>query len=125
MFVGERREVEAQVAAVLKNNPQLSKIVIEGHTDSDGSDASNLDLSQRRTESVKRFLIAENIGAERLDAMGFGESRPAVENTSKANKEKNRRVEFRIAEVDGKSVTADAPAPTAPKTTPVVPVTRP
>jgi outer membrane protein OmpA-like peptidoglycan-associated protein len=93
-----------QVAAVLKNNKQLTKIRIEGHTDSDGSDASNLKLSQARTESVMKYLIDKGVEASRLEPVGYGETRPTVPNTTKANKEKNRRVEFAIVEVDGKPV---------------------
>ena len=102
-----------QVAAVLKNNPQLSKIRIEGHTDSDGSDRSNLDLSQRRTDSVQLYLMDKGVDAARLEAVGYGESRPAVPNSNKVNKEMNRRVEFAIVELDGKPIkaTESVPAP--------------
>jgi len=93
-----------QVAAVLKNNKQLTKIRIEGHTDSDGSDESNLKLSQARTESVMKYLVDKGVEASRLEPVGYGETRPTVPNTSKANKEKNRRVEFSIVEVEGKPV---------------------
>jgi outer membrane protein OmpA-like peptidoglycan-associated protein len=95
-----------QIVTVLKTNPQLTKVRIEGHTDSDGSDESNLLLSQRRTESVKQYLVDKGIDAGRLDPVGYGESRPKVPNTSKANKEKNRRVEFSIVELEGKPIEA-------------------
>ncbi len=95
-----------QVVKVLKENPNLTKIRIEGHTDSDGSDASNMILSQRRTESVKQYLVDGGVEASRLEPKGYGESHPKVLNTSKRNKEKNRRVEFAIVEVDGKAVDA-------------------
>ncbi len=93
----------AQVASVLKNNSQITKVRIEGHTDSDGSDASNLTLSQKRTESVMAYLEKAGVDAKRMEPVGYGESKPKVPNTSKANKEKNRRVEFSIVEIDGKS----------------------
>jgi outer membrane protein OmpA-like peptidoglycan-associated protein len=104
-----------QVASVLKNNGQITKIRVEGHTDSDGGDAANLSLSQRRTESVKKYLTDRGIDGARLVPVGFGETKPKVPNTSKANKEKNRRVEFAIVELDGKPMDATtevkAPAP--------------
>lgn len=94
-----------QVAAVLKNNKQLTRLRIEGHTDSDGSDESNLKLSQARTESVMKYLFVDKgVEASRLEPVGYGETRPTVPNSSKVNKEKNRRVEFSIVEVDGKPV---------------------
>jgi uncharacterized repeat protein (TIGR01451 family) len=95
-----------QVATIFKNNPQLTKVRIEGHTDSDGSDAANLDLSQRRTESVLQYLTDKGVDKARLDPKGFGETKPVAPNDSKANKEMNRRVEFAIVEIDGKPVEA-------------------
>jgi outer membrane protein OmpA-like peptidoglycan-associated protein len=95
-----------QVASVLKNNSQITKVRIEGHTDSDGSDASNLTLSQKRTEAVMTYLVNAGVDAKRLEPVGYGESQPKVPNTSKANKEKNRRVEFSIIEIDGKATNA-------------------
>jgi outer membrane protein OmpA-like peptidoglycan-associated protein len=95
-----------QVAAVLKNNAQITKVRIEGHTDSDGSDESNMKLSQARVDSVMNYLVGKGIAKERLLPVGYGETKPTVPNTSKADKEKNRRVEFAIVEVEGKSVEA-------------------
>jgi len=83
-----------EIAQVLKDNPTI-KIKIIGHTDSDGDDASNLDLSKRRAVSVKTELIKTwNIDAERLDTDGKGETMPLSPNDSGINKAKNRRVEF-------------------------------
>ena len=92
-----------QVATLLRSHPELTKVRIEGHTDSDGSDTSNLDLSDRRAMAVKAALEARGVDGARLSAVGYGESRPVVKNTSKANKEQNRRVEFVVVELDGKS----------------------
>jgi outer membrane protein OmpA-like peptidoglycan-associated protein len=91
-----------QVSSILKAHPELTKVRIEGHTDADGSDASNLDLSDRRAKAVKRYLEERDVDGGRLLGIGYGESRPVVPNTSKKNKEQNRRVEFVIVEVDGK-----------------------
>jgi len=83
-----------EIANVLKENSAV-KVKIVGHTDSDGADDSNLDLSKRRSESVKSELVRNfNIEATRLEAEGKGESQPVAPNDSLLNKAKNRRVEF-------------------------------
>lgn len=67
--------------------------VIEGHTDSDGSDKHNMKLSQDRADAVKSLLVTQyGIDATRLSAAGYGESRPVASNASKAGKAENRRV---------------------------------
>ncbi len=93
-----------QIATIMKQHPELTRVRIEGHTDSDGSDDSNLDLSARRAASVKRALVERGVGDQRLDAKGFGEARPITPNANKKAKEKNRRVEFVIVEFDGEPV---------------------
>jgi len=83
-----------EIATVLKDNPEL-KILIAGHTDSDGDDAMNLDLSKRRAENVKKMLVSEfQIETDRISTEGKGEVEPVVPNTTAENKAKNRRVEF-------------------------------
>ncbi len=83
-----------EIAQVLKDNATV-KIKIVGHTDSDGDDASNLDLSKRRAESVKNELITTfGIEASRIQTDGKGETQPIVGNDNMINKAKNRRVEF-------------------------------
>lgn len=82
------------VADVLKDNPGVS-VKITGHTDSDGDDALNLDLSKRRAESVKKELSAKfGIETSRMETEGAGESKPVAPNDTPANKAMNRRVEF-------------------------------
>ncbi len=82
------------IADVLKENPTV-RVKIVGHTDSDGADAANLDLSKRRGASVKAEL-AKNFGidASRLESDGMGESKPVAPNDTPTNKALNRRVEF-------------------------------
>lgn len=84
-----------EFARYLKNNENIN-IMIQGHTDSDGDDAKNLDLSDRRAKGVKNYLISLGIDASRLEAKGFGESKPKVENNTAENKAKNRRTDFVI-----------------------------
>ncbi len=87
-----------QVAATLQAHPELLKVRVEGHTDSQGNDAANLDLSQRRANSVKRFLIDRGVGESRLDAVGYGETKPVGNNLTAAGREANRRVEFVVVD---------------------------
>jgi OOP family OmpA-OmpF porin len=85
------------VAAVIKQNEEIRKVSIEGHTDNVGSYEYNDDLSKRRAESVKRHLIEEGgIEEERLVTKGFGEYKPLIENDTPKNRAINRRVEFII-----------------------------
>lgn len=86
------------VAAQIKKLCEFNKVVIEGHTDSDGSDAANLDLSQRRAASVRQYLIGKGIDPAKLEPMGFGESQPISSNETADGKAQNRRVEFKIVE---------------------------
>jgi outer membrane protein OmpA-like peptidoglycan-associated protein len=71
-------------------------IRIEGHTDSSGSDAFNLNLSQKRADAVKALLVDYGIAATRIEAIGMGESLPIDDNNSEAGKAKNRRVDVII-----------------------------
>jgi outer membrane protein OmpA-like peptidoglycan-associated protein len=71
------------------------KLNIIGHTDSDGSDEANLELSQRRAQAVKVALVEDfGISGERFTIEGQGEAKPVAENTSPEGKAANRRVEF-------------------------------
>jgi len=82
------------IAAILTENPDV-KIKIVGHTDSDGADAANLDLSKRRGASVKNELVKTfGIDASRLESDGLGETKPIAPNDTQANKALNRRVEL-------------------------------
>jgi len=83
------------IAEALRKNPDV-RVSIEGHTDDTGTDAHNLELSRRRAESVKRELVRLGIEEARLEARGFGRSRPLVPATTPEAREKNRRVEFKI-----------------------------
>lgn len=83
-----------QIATVLAENPTVC-ISIVGHTDSDGDDRANLDLSKRRAAAVKEALVRDfQIDAARIDTDGKGEGAPVAPNDSMTNKALNRRVEF-------------------------------
>jgi len=69
-------------------------IEVAGHTDSMGSDAYNMNLSQQRAEAVRNFLISKGVAADRLTAKGYGESQPVADNATEEGRFKNRRVEL-------------------------------
>ena len=83
-----------EIAGILTENPEV-KILVVGHTDADGSDAANLDLSKRRAAAVKAELVKTfGIDASRIQTDGKGESQAVAPNDSPSNKALNRRVEF-------------------------------
>lgn len=82
------------IAQVLSENPTL-RIKVVGHTDADGDNAANLDLSKRRAAAVKAYLEKNfNADAARIETDGKGETEPVADNNTSVNKAKNRRVEF-------------------------------
>lgn len=87
-----------QVASTIVSNPNLTMIRIEGHTDDQGDDGYNLDLSNRRANAVMRALVERGVTTERLKAVGFGETKPIADNKKPAGRAQNRRVEFMIEE---------------------------
>jgi outer membrane protein OmpA-like peptidoglycan-associated protein len=83
------------VVRALESSPAL-RIRVEGHTDETGSEAWNQELSQDRAAAVRDYLIDKGIAADRLEAVGYANTRPMVEGTTDAARRKNRRVEFVI-----------------------------
>ncbi|MBP6311774.1 MAG: OmpA family protein [Flavobacteriales bacterium] len=73
-----------------------TEVLIEGHTDADGSDALNQQLSEERAKSVDRFLIQKGLKPSRMSTVGYGETQPVADNTSDQGKAQNRRVEIAI-----------------------------
>ncbi len=92
-----------EVAQLMTAHKEWLVILIEGHCDSRASDAYNLDLSQRRANSVLRFLLAKGVEPSRLQAQGFGRSRPIADNATEEGMALNRRVEFNILKGAGGS----------------------
>jgi outer membrane protein OmpA-like peptidoglycan-associated protein len=87
-----------EIANLLKANVAIKKMLIEGHTDDRGDDQMNLKLSQNRADSVKAWLTQHGVETGRLDAQGFGETRPIDDNKTDKGRAANRRVEFKITE---------------------------
>lgn len=84
------------IAVSLKGQSELT-IEIAGHTDSQGSVDYNMDLSQRRANSVREYLLGEGVEAQQLNAKGYGPHEPVADNGSVSGRAMNRRVEFRIS----------------------------
>ena len=89
--------VQLDELAALINKYDASNLVVEGHADSNGSDAFNLELSQKRTESVKDYLIKKGVSGSRIKAIGYGESKPIATNSTALGRAKNRRVELKMS----------------------------
>ncbi|WP_437914419.1 OmpA family protein [Sorangium sp. So ce302] len=87
-----------EVAGVLKEHPEITKIEVQGHTDPRGGRAYNIKLSQARAESVMKALVQRGIEAERLASKGYGPDVPIAENDTDEGRQKNRRVQFKILE---------------------------
>jgi OOP family OmpA-OmpF porin len=85
------------VAETLASRPGI-RVRVEGHTDSMGSESYNQGLSQRRAEAVRRYLVGQGIAASRIEARGFGESRPEASNDTAEGRALNRRVALEVIE---------------------------
>lgn len=96
---GAQRSV-SQLVQVLTNHPER-RVLIEGYTDSVGSDEMNLQLSQRRAETFQRELMHGGIAADRIQVRAWGEANPVADNTNAAGRQRNRRVEVLFSDADG------------------------
>jgi outer membrane protein OmpA-like peptidoglycan-associated protein len=94
----ESETVLRAVGALLAAHPEIHKLEIDGHTDSQGQHASNLQLSKRRALAVMAWLVEHGVAAERLTADGFGADRPIDDNQTSEGRTRNRRVEFHVLE---------------------------
>jgi len=88
-------EIE-RIARVMRDYPQ-TLIRVEGHTDSTGSEAYNMQLGRRRADAVRNLLIQNGVGAQRMDAVSYGEGQPIANNNTPEGRQLNRRVEIKIA----------------------------
>jgi OOP family OmpA-OmpF porin len=101
-FATDSAEIDAASAVVLdvaadqlRGNPNVN-VLVEGHTDSTGSEAHNQALSQRRADSVRNYLVRKGVPANRLSARGLGESSPVASNDTRDGRALNRRVELEV-----------------------------
>lgn len=78
------------------NSHESMTMELQGHTDSIGSDMSNMQLSMQRAKAVKNYLVAQGVNAERLSVKAFGESKPVATNSTEEGRQLNRRVEIKI-----------------------------
>jgi len=96
----ESHDLLNEIVDVIKKNPHIKKVSIEGHASSDGDAAFNKKLSGERAKSVMKYLVDKGIAAEALQSKGFGSEKPIATNDTEDGREKNRRVEFNIIEQD-------------------------
>ncbi len=89
------KENLVNLAGIL-NKYDDTNILLEGHTDSDGSEEHNMELSERRARSVASFLVQHSVASPRLTIMWYGESQPVADNSTAEGKQQNRRVEVAI-----------------------------
>jgi outer membrane protein OmpA-like peptidoglycan-associated protein len=92
LLPGAREKLD-QVAEALKNQAD-HKMVVEGHTDSQGSEGSNMELSQRRAQSVRDYLVSRGVPNDIISSTGVGQHRPVGDNNTAAGRQQNRRVEI-------------------------------
>ncbi|MFH6603210.1 OmpA family protein [Maribacter algicola] len=91
----ESTSVFVDIIRILGEYPN-AKFTVEGHTDSVGGEKTNQALSEKRANSVRDFLIAEGIAADRLTAIGYGESKPIASNNTRSGRAQNRRTEINL-----------------------------
>ncbi|RMG61631.1 MAG: OmpA family protein [Calditrichaeota bacterium] len=93
----ESTETLEEVYNLLRSRPEL-RLRIEGHTDATNTEAYNLALSRQRAQAVVQWLVERGIDAGRLEAQGFGESRPVADNSTPQGRKLNRRVEIVVVQ---------------------------
>ena len=86
-----------EVVSILSGKPDV-QVRVEGHTDATGPEAYNQGLSERRADSVRKFLVEKGIGEAQLTSAGFGESNPIATNDTREGRALNRRVELQVLE---------------------------
>ncbi len=94
LLPGSQPEIQ-RVANVLRQYPETN-IQIAGHTDSQGNEVYNQQLSERRAQAVRDALVGMGVNPQRITAIGYGESRPVAGNDTASGRQQNRRVEVRV-----------------------------
>ena len=100
-----------RVTKVFADHTEITKVLVEGHTDNRGGKALNKGLSARRAASVKKWLVKHGVDAKRLDSQGFGDERPIGDNSTDEGRQQNRRVEFKILATSRPSEVSPGGAP--------------
>jgi len=100
-----------EIVKLLKANPDIKRMTIDGHTDDRGAIEMNNKLSQDRADSVMKYLTSHGIAENRLEAHGYGPSKPSASNDTEAGRQKNRRCEFHITQQTGGRPSTPAPNP--------------
>src|SRR3954471_18497355 len=98
LLPGAREKLD-QVAEALKNQAD-HKMIVEGHTDSQGTESSNMELSQRRAQSVRDYLVSRGVPNEIISAQGLGQGRPVADNRTPKGRQNNGRVEIVVQPVE-------------------------
>ena len=94
----ESHEALGAVLQILRDNPDIKLVEVEGHTDERGSDQLNASLSLERARTIVNWLVARGIARKRLSPRGYGSSRPIESNDTELGRQNNRRVQFTIVE---------------------------
>jgi outer membrane protein OmpA-like peptidoglycan-associated protein len=95
-IVPDSEPLLTEIADVLLRHPEITRVEIQGHTDNRGGHEHNQDLSQRRAESVRDWLVAHGVDGSRLEPHGYGDSNPIAPNITASGRARNRRVQFII-----------------------------
>ena len=98
LLPGAREKLD-QVAEALKNQAD-HKMIVEGHTDSQGTESSNIELSQRRAQTVRDYFVSRGVPSEIITANGLGQSRPVADNRTADGRANNRRVEIIVQPIE-------------------------
>lgn len=96
VLLPESEKLLDEVAAAMKDHPEILRVRVEGHTDSRAGTRYNRKLSRARARSVRKYLIEQGVPGRRLVARGYGEKEPLDSNKTREGRYKNRRVEFKI-----------------------------
>src|SRR5690606_21617924 len=96
VLLEESKSLLDEVAGIIKDNPGIKKVRVEGHTDNVGNRQTNLRLSRQRAAAVRAYLISQGVEGKRLVAQGYGMSKPIDTNDTEEGRARNRRVEFNI-----------------------------
>jgi outer membrane protein OmpA-like peptidoglycan-associated protein len=97
-IMGDSNSLMEEISDIMQRNPGIKKVEIQGHTDNTGTREHNLQLSDARANSVKKWLVEAGVDGNRLVPKGYGQDRPLAPNVTAANRTRNRRVQFIILE---------------------------